>query len=57
MIFYNNQHAAQAILTNRHNRLHGQVAAERTTLATNDSRHAPVARLPRAESAAPAAAA
>jgi len=55
MTFYNNSHAAQAILENRHKRLHEQIATKRTSLVTRIMRKAIVVQLPQTEPAARAA--
>lgn len=57
MVFYNNPHAAQAILKSRHDRLHKQVATERTRLATRIIRKAIVTPLRHTEPATRAVAA
>lgn len=57
MVFFNNPHAAQAILESRQDRLQSQVAAERSPVATGEARKATVAPLPQTKPAAPAAAA
>ena len=55
MTFYNNPHAAQAILESRHDRLHKQVATKRPSLASRFIRKAIVVQLPQTEPAARAA--
>jgi len=49
MVFYNNPQAARAILDNRRERLHDDVATRREALIANDSRIEAVAALPRSE--------
>ena len=56
MVFFNNPHAARAILESKHDQLHREVATKRAPL-TSDAHEATVAPLPQTEPAVQAAAA